>query len=183
MSSASSQSDAESVDNHVQVLKSLPVNLSLSTEPQEPKREPFTGSSGPGGDGGDAGSPTLTVVKAEMYTPVFMAGAGLHYRMEEEAPAPRGVYEQNPYEVTTISHISYVKEDQPSPPESPYEEERDGVRNRRWTGWSSGFRVAPAVSGFLPAEAFGHCSDPASSSCVLASVSAEVPHAVLSGDR
>lgn len=134
MSNPSSQSDAETVDNHVQVLKSLPVNLSLSTEPQEAKREPFTSSSGPGGDGGDGNSPTLTVVKAEMYTPVFMAGAGLHYRMEEEEPAPRVVYEQSPYEVTTVSHISYVKEDRQSPPGSPYEEERDRVRNHHWTG-------------------------------------------------
>lgn len=135
MSSSSSQSDAETVDNHVQVLKSVPVNLSLSTEPQEAKREPFTSSSGPGGAAGDGGSPTLTVVKAEMYAPVFMAGAGLHYRMEEEdEPVSRVIYEQNPYEVTTVSHTSYVKEDQHSPPDSPYEEERGGVSNDHWTG-------------------------------------------------
>lgn len=119
------------VDNHVQVLKSLPVNLSLSTEPQEAKREPFSSSSGPGGPAGDGGSPTLTVVKAEMYAPVFMAGTGLQYRMEEEEAETRVIYEQNPYEVTTVSHTSYVKEDQQSPPGSPYEEERDGVRNHR----------------------------------------------------
>lgn len=191
MSNPSSQSDAETVDNHVQVLKSLPVNLSLSTEPQEAKREPFTSSSGPGGDAGDGGdgnSPTLTVVKAEMYTPVFMAG--LHYRMEEEEPSPRVIYEQDPYEVTTVSHISYVKEDRQSPPGSPYEEERDGVRNHHWTGSCSRFRVASVVSvtrrrltASSQLKGFGCCSELASSFCVLASVSAEVPHAVLSGDR
>lgn len=118
------------MDNHVQVLKSVPVNLSLSTEPQEAKREPFSGSSGPGGPAGDGGSPALTAVKAEMYAPVFMAGTGLHYRMEEEEePASRVAYEQNPYEVTAASHASYVKEDRQSPPDSPYEEERDGVRS------------------------------------------------------
>ncbi|XP_056876588.1 grainyhead-like transcription factor 2b [Takifugu flavidus] len=123
-SNPSSQSEAETVDNHVQVLKSVPVNLSLSTE--EAKREPFTGSSGPAGAAGDGVSSTLTVVKAEMYAPVFMAGTGLHYRMEEEEPASRVIYEHNPYDVTTVGHSSYVKEDQQSPPDSPYEEERDG---------------------------------------------------------
>lgn len=133
-SNPSSQSDPETVDNHVQVLKSLPVNLSVSTEPQEAKREPYSSPSGPGGTAGDGGSPALTVVKAEMYTPVFMAGTGLHYRTEEEQPASRVIYEQNPYEVTTVSHSSYVKEDQQSPPDSPYEEERDGVRTLPRTG-------------------------------------------------
>uniref|UniRef100_H3CUS7 Grainyhead-like transcription factor 2b n=1 Tax=Tetraodon nigroviridis TaxID=99883 RepID=H3CUS7_TETNG len=111
-SNPSGQSVAEAVDNHVQVLKSVPVNLSLSTEPQEAKREPFT---------------ALTVVKAEMYAPVFMTGTGLHYRMEkEEEQASRVIYEQNPFEATTGSHTSYVKEDQRSPPDSPFQEEQDG---------------------------------------------------------
>lgn len=131
-SNPSSQSEAETVDNHVQVLKSVPVNLSVSTEAPEAKREPFTSSSGPGGGAGDGVSPTLTVVKAEMYAPVFMAGTGLHYRMEEEEePASRVIYEHNLYDVTTVGHSSYVKEDRQSPPGSPYEEERDGVRKDR----------------------------------------------------
>lgn len=150
-SNPSSQSDGETVDNHVQVLKSVPVNLSLSTEPQEAKREPFASPSGPGGAAGDGGSATLTVVKAEMYAPVFMAGTGLHYRMEEE-PASRVIYEQNPYEVTTVSHASYVKEDQQSPPGSPYEEERDGVRRDHWTG--SCLRVPCGSCGFSDISLF-----------------------------
>lgn len=119
----SSQSEVETVDNRVQVLKSVPVNLSLNTEHQDTKREQFSGSTGtPSADGG---SPAVAVVKAEMYPPVFMTGAGLHYRVEGEESA-RVIYEQSPYEVTTVSHSSYVKEDQQSPPDSPYEEERDG---------------------------------------------------------
>lgn len=124
------------MDNRVQVLKSVPVNLSLNPEHQETKREQFSSSTGPGaaaavvassasGDSGSSAAP-VAVVKAEMYAPVFMTGAGLHYRLEGEEPA-RVVYEQSPYEVTTVSHSSYVKEDQQSPPDSPYEEERDEV--------------------------------------------------------
>ncbi|XP_070702364.1 grainyhead-like transcription factor 2b [Pempheris klunzingeri] len=124
-SNPSSQSEVEMVDNRVQVLKSVPVNLSLNTEHQETKQEQFSGSTGAGEASGDGGSPAVAVVKAEMYAPVFMTGAGLHYRVEGEESA-RVIYEQNPYEVTTVSHSSYVKEDQHSPPDSPYEEERDG---------------------------------------------------------
>eukprot|EP00064_Thunnus_orientalis_P020924 superscaffoldBa00006051_g21076 len=122
-SNPSSQSEVETVDNRVQVLKSVPVNLSLNTEHPDTKREQFSSTAGAGS--GDGGSPAVAVVKAEVYAPVFMAGSGLHYRVEGEESA-RVIYEQSPYEVTTVSHSSYVKEDQQSPPDSPYEEERDG---------------------------------------------------------
>lgn len=122
----------ETVDNHVQVLKSVPVNLSLNTEHQDSKREQSSSSTGAGAV--DGGSPGVAMVKAEVYSPVFMAGTGLHYRVEGEESA-RVIFEQSPYEVTTVSHSSYVKEDQQSPPDSPYEEERDGVRKdtRIWS--------------------------------------------------
>ncbi|XP_068431768.1 grainyhead-like transcription factor 2b [Clinocottus analis] len=116
-SNPNSHSEAETVDNRVQVLKSVPVNLSLNTEHQENKREHFSSLTDGSGDGG---SPAAAV-KAEAYAPVFMAGAGLHYRVEGEEQS-RVIYEQSPYEVTTVSHSSYVKEDQRSPPDSPYEE-------------------------------------------------------------
>uniref|UniRef100_A0A3Q3IT44 Grh/CP2 DB domain-containing protein n=1 Tax=Monopterus albus TaxID=43700 RepID=A0A3Q3IT44_MONAL len=120
-----SHSCVETVDNHVQVLKSVPVNLSLNTEHQESKREQSSSSTGAGSR--DGGSPAVAVVKAEVYAPVYMTGPGHHYRVEGEESA-RVIYEQSPYEVTTVSHSSYAKEDQQSPPDSPYEEERDGVR-------------------------------------------------------
>lgn len=125
-SNPGSQSETETVDNRVQVLKSVPVNLSLNTEHQESKREHYSSSSE--AVSADGGSPALAHVKAEVYAPVFMTGAGLHYRGEGEELSSRVIYEQNPYEVTTVSHSSYVKEDQQSPPDSPYEEERDMVR-------------------------------------------------------
>ncbi|XP_078123485.1 grainyhead-like transcription factor 2b [Sander vitreus] len=127
VSNPSSQSEVEMVDNRVQVLKSVPVNLSLNTEHQETKREDFSSSTEV--VSGDGGSPAVAVVKAEVYAPVFMTGAGLHYRVEAEESS-RVIYEQSPYEVTTVSHSSYVKVDQQSPPDSPYEEERD-VRSQQ----------------------------------------------------
>ncbi|XP_041665204.1 grainyhead-like transcription factor 2b [Cheilinus undulatus] len=129
----SSQSEAETVDNRVQVLKSVPVNLSLNTEHQEAKREQFSSSTGATATSasGDGASPAVAVVKAEMYAPVFMTGVGLHYRVEGEEPA-RVIYEQSPYEVTTVSHSSYVKEDQQSPPDSPYDEEREARTQQKY---------------------------------------------------
>ncbi|KAG7235570.1 hypothetical protein INR49_002494 [Caranx melampygus] len=119
-STPSSQSEVEAVDNRVQVLKSVPVNLSLNTEQhQEAKREQFTNTTGTSIGSG-------AVVKAEVYTPAFTTTApGHHYRLEGEESA-RVIYEQSPYEVTAVNHSSYSKEDQQSPPDSPYEEDRDG---------------------------------------------------------
>lgn len=125
------------MDNRVQVLKSVPVNLSLNMEQQETKREQqfsspaaaaATASTTSTLAPGDGGSTAVTVVKAEVYTPVFMAGSGLHYRVDAEDAAARVIYEPSPYEVTNVSHSGYVKDDQQSPPDSPYDEDRDGVR-------------------------------------------------------
>ncbi|XP_037548815.1 grainyhead-like transcription factor 2b [Nematolebias whitei] len=119
-SNPSSQNEAETVDNRVQVLKSVPVNMSLITEQKEAKRELICSSTA-GESSADGGSPAAAVVKAEVYAPVFMVGAGLPYRVEGEE---RLVYEQSPYELTAVGHGSYVK-DKPSPPDSPYEEDTD----------------------------------------------------------
>ncbi|XP_061910991.1 grainyhead-like transcription factor 2b isoform X1 [Entelurus aequoreus] len=109
--------DVQTLDNRVQVLKTVPVNLSLNTEQPDAKREQFAG---------EGGAASVALVKAEAYAPVYMAGAGLHYRTDGEEPA-RVVYEQGPYEVTTVSHSAYAKEDQQSPPDSPFDEDRDAV--------------------------------------------------------
>ncbi|CAN9503925.1 unnamed protein product [Ophioblennius macclurei] len=124
------QSEVETVDNRVQVLKSVPVNLSLNTEQQDAKREQFGGSPGGGGGGGTVVATTVPgqavpVVKAEVYAPVYMSGAGgLHYRVDAEEPA-RVIHEQSQYVVRAVSESSYVEDEQQSPPDSPYEEERD----------------------------------------------------------
>lgn len=130
VSTPSSQSEEETMENRIHVLKSVPVNLSLNTEQQEAKREQFTCSGGGTAAvmSAEEGPPAVALVKAEMYTPMFMAGGGLHYRADGDEPAARVIYEPNPYEATTVSHSSYMKDDQQSPPDSPYEEERDGVR-------------------------------------------------------
>ncbi|XP_064876158.1 grainyhead-like transcription factor 2b isoform X2 [Oncorhynchus nerka] len=127
----------EMVDNRVQVLKSVPVNLSLNTDHLDKrvnmslntdhldKREEY-------GAGTGDGPGAIALVKAEMYAPVFMGpgvGTGAHYRGEGDEQESRVVYEQmSPYvsDVSIVSHGGYVKEDQRSTPDdSPYEEESD----------------------------------------------------------
>uniref|UniRef100_A0A6Q2ZD09 Grh/CP2 DB domain-containing protein n=1 Tax=Esox lucius TaxID=8010 RepID=A0A6Q2ZD09_ESOLU len=118
---STNNTSVETVDNRVQVLKSVPVNLSLNTDHLD-KREQYGAGAGPG-----AGPCTATVVKAEVYSPAFMS-QGVHYRVEDEEHGSRVVYEQmGSYDVsTTVSHVGYVKDDQQSTPDdSPYDEESD----------------------------------------------------------
>ncbi|KAI4905425.1 hypothetical protein NFI96_026309 [Prochilodus magdalenae] len=101
----SSAADSESVDNHVQVLKTVPVNLCVNTEQQECKREQFGG-----------------VVKAEAYAPAFM-NSGLHYRAESEEQT-RAVYEHShTFDSTAASHTNFGKDEHRSSPDSTYEED------------------------------------------------------------
>ncbi|XP_023667097.2 grainyhead-like transcription factor 2a isoform X2 [Paramormyrops kingsleyae] len=95
--------------NRVQVLKSVPVNLSLSAETSEAKREPY------GVEGG-----AVVTVKAETYAPPFM-GPGSHYKVEGQEVV-RAAYEQNPYSAPSVEHAVYIKDDQCSTPDSSYED-------------------------------------------------------------
>lgn len=117
------QGEAEAVDNRVQVLKSVPVNLSLNTEHLDSKRDQC------GAEGAEAGA--VTMVKAEVYTPVFMGAGAVHYRPEGDEHA-RVVYEQShTYDAVTLSHGAYGKDEQRSSPDSTYEEDNNnGVRRR-----------------------------------------------------
>ncbi|XP_058233189.1 grainyhead-like transcription factor 2b isoform X3 [Hemibagrus wyckioides] len=112
-----SVSDPPSVDNHVQVLKSVPVNLSLSAEPHDSgKREGFS-------DGGH-----VATVKAEVYAPSFI-NSSLQYRHEGEEQA-RVVFEQNTHTLST-EHAEYGKDGQRSSPDSTYDEEEDTTEKYR----------------------------------------------------
>ncbi|XP_039593582.1 grainyhead-like transcription factor 2b isoform X2 [Polypterus senegalus] len=113
------QNDLDCIDNRVQVLKSLPVNLSLNSDHLEPsKREHYSPHMQ---DGTTGGVSAVTVVKAEVYAPVFMS-PGVHYNRGDGEEQPRVIFEQTQYEVSTVSHSSYLKDDQRSTPDSTYDE-------------------------------------------------------------
>lgn len=115
----SSQMEPETVDNRVQVLKSVPVNLSLNTDHQDTKREQYSVSAGENG--------TAAVVKAEVYTPVFMA-SGVHYRTEGEEPMSVICEQTHSFDTSAVCHSGYEKDDHRSSPDSTYEEDSNEVR-------------------------------------------------------
>lgn len=102
----------------MQVLKTVPVNLSLNQDHLESsKREYSTNVSG---------SPTqvsatgITVVKVEEFTPVFMAPQ-VHYTRGENEEHRGVIFEQTQYEMPNIApHTNYLKDDQRSTPDSTY---------------------------------------------------------------
>lgn len=110
-----SQTEPETVDNRVQVLKSVPVNLSLNTtDHQDGKREQYsTGLEETG---------AVAVVKAEVYTPIFMS-SGVHYRTEGEEQT-RVIYEQaHSFDTPAVCQGGFVKDDHRSSPDSTYEDD------------------------------------------------------------
>ncbi|XP_029104120.1 grainyhead-like transcription factor 2b isoform X2 [Scleropages formosus] len=105
-----SQGDLNMVDNRVQVLKSVPVNLSLNVEHLDAKREVPGVGSGVG--------VAVPLVKAELYT------ANLSYKIEEEEEQARG-YEAGPFDASSLHHGGYGKDNQRSSPEVSYDEEQE----------------------------------------------------------
>ncbi|KFO90591.1 Grainyhead-like 2, partial [Buceros rhinoceros silvestris] len=110
------QSNLSGGENRVQVLKTVPVNLSLNQDPLESsKREYNTNVSGSSTPITGTG---VTVVKAEEFTPVFITPQAHYARGENEEH--RGVIFES-YEVSNIApHTNYLKEDQRSTPDSTY---------------------------------------------------------------
>ncbi|CAI5779167.1 Hypothetical predicted protein [Podarcis lilfordi] len=122
LSTSEAQSNlASGGENRVQVLKTVPVNLSLNQEQLETsKREQFSSSV--------SGSPTsisvtgVMVVKAEEYTPVYVAPSA-HYARGENEEHRSVIFEHAHYEVPSIMpHSTYLKDDQRSTPDSTYSE-------------------------------------------------------------
>ncbi|XP_077349246.1 grainyhead-like protein 2 homolog isoform X1 [Lithobates pipiens] len=105
-------------ENRVQVLKTLPVNLSLNTETVDSsKREQYNSnlSNSP-----SAPASSATVVKAEEFTPVFMSPS-VPYRGDSEEPRSV-IFEQSHYGGHISQHTDYLKDDQRSTPDSTYNE-------------------------------------------------------------
>lgn len=111
----------------MQVLKTVPVNLSLNPDHLENAKREQYGTSVPESP---AVIPVsgIAVVKAEDFTPVFMAPPA-HYPREDGQEQRVLIFEQTPYGVPPVaSHGSYLKEDQRSTPDSTYSESfKDGT--------------------------------------------------------
>ncbi|XP_045883345.1 grainyhead-like protein 2 homolog isoform X1 [Meles meles] len=124
------QSNLSGGENRVQVLKTVPVNLSLNQDHLEnSKREPYSTNI--------SESPAIipvsgiTVVKAEDFTPVFMAPP-VHYPRGDGEEQRVVIFEQTQYGVPSMaSHSAYLKDDQRSTPDSTYSESfKDGTTEK-----------------------------------------------------
>ncbi|ETE73900.1 Grainyhead-like protein 2-like protein, partial [Ophiophagus hannah] len=120
LSTSETQSNLSSNgENRVQVLKTVPVNLSVNQEQLDTsKREQF--SSNVSGSPSSISVTGVMVVKAEEYTPVYMTPS-VHYARGENEEHRGVIFEHQHYEVPSITpHSTYMKDDQRSTPDSTY---------------------------------------------------------------
>ncbi|XP_007465801.1 PREDICTED: grainyhead-like protein 2 homolog [Lipotes vexillifer] len=126
LGTSGAQSSLSGGENRVQVLKTVPVNLSLNQDHLEnSKREQYSTNV--------SESPAvipmagITVVKAEDFTPVFTAPP-VHYPRGDGEEQRVVIFEQTQYGVPSVaSHSTYLKDDQRSTPDSTYSESfKDG---------------------------------------------------------
>uniref|UniRef100_A0A8D1M1C8 Grh/CP2 DB domain-containing protein n=1 Tax=Sus scrofa TaxID=9823 RepID=A0A8D1M1C8_PIG len=127
LGTSDAQSNLSGGENRVQVLKTVPVNLSLNQDHLEnSKREQYSTNV--------PESPAIvpvsgiTVVKAEDFTPVFMAPP-VHYPRGDGEEQRVVIFEQTQYGLPSMaSHGSFLKDDQRSTPDSTYSESfKDGA--------------------------------------------------------
>ncbi|XP_048452281.1 grainyhead-like protein 2 homolog [Rhincodon typus] len=137
LASSDGQNDLEVHDNRVQVLKSLPVNLSLHPEHLDAsKRESYAANPAENTPVSVAGVAVVSI-KTEGY-PTSYSGAmtpTVHYSRAENDEQRGVIFEQNlgsnQYEVFTVTHTNYLKDDQRSTPDSSYSETfKDGTAEK-----------------------------------------------------
>ncbi|XP_030874343.1 grainyhead-like protein 2 homolog [Leptonychotes weddellii] len=130
LGTSEAQSNLSGGENRVQVLKTVPVNLSLNQDHLEnSKREQYSTNI--------SESPAIipvsgiTVVKAEDFTPVFMAPP-VHYPRGDGEEQRVVIFEQTQYGMPSMaSHSTYLKDDQRSTPDSTYSESfKDGTTEK-----------------------------------------------------
>ncbi|XP_032103799.1 grainyhead-like protein 2 homolog [Sapajus apella] len=121
LGTSEAQSNLSGGENRVQVLKTVPVNLSLNQDHLEnSKREQYSISV----PESSAIIPVsgITVVKAEDFTPVFMTPP-VHYPRGDGEEQRVVIFEQTQYDLPSLAtHSAYLKDDQRSTPDSTYSE-------------------------------------------------------------
>ncbi|XP_067838134.1 grainyhead-like protein 2 homolog isoform X3 [Heptranchias perlo] len=137
LASSDNQNDLGVPDNRVQVLKSLPVNLSLHPEHLDvSKREAYSAAPAENTPVSVAGVAVVSI-KTEGY-PTGYSGTMIptvHYSRAESDEQRGVIFEQNlssnQYEVLTVTHTNYLKDDQRSTPDSNYSETfKEGIAEK-----------------------------------------------------
>ncbi|XP_053414813.1 grainyhead-like protein 2 homolog isoform X4 [Nycticebus coucang] len=123
LGTSEAQSNMSGGENRVQVLKTVPVNLSLNQDHLEnSKREQYLTSVPESPAIIPVSVSGITVVKAEDFTPVFMAPP-VHYPRGDGEEQRVVIFEQTQYDLPSVAtHSAYLKDDQRSTPDSTYSE-------------------------------------------------------------
>ncbi|XP_068179014.1 grainyhead-like protein 2 homolog isoform X2 [Antennarius striatus] len=143
-------------DHHLQALRSMPVNLSLSgtvSDQQDSKYGPTSLTGGLRGGYGEGGGGTA-LVKAENLTPMVPSGSGGAYQ-EEPREQIRMAYEQSHYDLPLNGCL---KNEKRSTPDSTYEGSVDGENHHHGSG--SGVDAFHCSS---PADGFRYCLEASTS--------------------
>uniref|UniRef100_A0A673HZ69 Grainyhead-like protein 2 homolog n=1 Tax=Sinocyclocheilus rhinocerous TaxID=307959 RepID=A0A673HZ69_9TELE len=105
------QDGLESTENRIQVLKSLPVNLSLNTDVHSAENKQDLFGSVPIEDG------VVATVKAEVYAQAFS-----NHHQQQGIQYQRMPYHQPLQDPASVSHDGYMKDEQCSTPDSTFED-------------------------------------------------------------
>ncbi|XP_030249132.1 grainyhead-like protein 2 homolog isoform X1 [Sparus aurata] len=143
----------EMLDQHLQALRSMPVNLSLNnSSPTEHQGSKYEGTcltrDARGGDGKGGCEAALPLVKTEGQTSIRVSCSGGAYQ-EEPREQIRMVYEQHSHYDLPLA--GYLKDEQRSTPDSTYEDAAEGEMYHRSP--SSGidefrYSLGPSVDTF-----------------------------------
>ncbi|KAG7474284.1 hypothetical protein JOB18_005664 [Solea senegalensis] len=138
----------EILDHHLQVLRCLPVNLSLnnsSTAEHQGSKYGATGLTGGTrrGDGKTEGEVALSLVKTEAQASMGASSCGGSYQGDTRDQI-RMVYDQSCYD---LSLSGYLKDEQRSTPDSTYEDPEEGdIYHRSPSSGAEEFHHSTSVS-------------------------------------
>ncbi|KAI2655524.1 hypothetical protein H4Q32_017936 [Labeo rohita] len=110
------QDGLESAETRIQVLKSLPVNLSLNTDVHNAENKQDMFGSVPVEEG------VVATVKAEVYAQAFSNHHHHHHHQQQGVQYQRMPYHQPLQDPASVSHDGYMKDEQCSTPDSTFED-------------------------------------------------------------
>uniref|UniRef100_A0A8C1PFB6 Grainyhead-like transcription factor 2a n=2 Tax=Cyprinus carpio TaxID=7962 RepID=A0A8C1PFB6_CYPCA len=105
------QDGLESAENRIQVLKSLPVNLSLNTDVHSAENKQDLFGPVPAEEG------VVATVKADVYSQAFS-----NHHQQQGIQYQRMTYHQPLQDPVSVSHDGYMKDEQCSTPDSTFED-------------------------------------------------------------
>ncbi|XP_043921596.1 grainyhead-like protein 2 homolog [Protopterus annectens] len=121
-------SNLDVTEGRIQVLKTVPVDLSLNPEHLDSSKREHYGTNP--AEAIPISITGVTVVKAEAYSPAFVPSA-VHYSRADSDETRGVIFEHNHYDTSPNPHATYLKDDQRSTPDSTYSETfKEGIADK-----------------------------------------------------